>query len=242
MLGGCSVIDRLKPGSGPAAPETTAATGSTATATAAAGGIDPRRYIGPDYCPEIRVHDGAQLIRTYERGHQDEKNFVKWQASFAKTARECLYDMQGGVVIKVGVSGRVVSGPKYASDPVNVPVRIVIVKNKEAVLATDRFAAGVTIPAAGSTVFSEVRNFSLPSPAQDRDYIIYVGFDVGNWDPMKPAAPSLVAQTDSYEEPEPEPAPAPPPRQPAKPKTAPPKTLPTPNELPVPSGGFVLSQ
>ena len=34
--------------------------------------IDVRRYLGPDYCPEIRIREGTELVRRYERGHEDD--------------------------------------------------------------------------------------------------------------------------------------------------------------------------
>ena len=66
----------------------------------------------------------------------------------------------------------------------------------------------------------------MPSPGQDRDYIIYVGFDVGEWDPMHGEAAAIAV----VEEP-----PPPPPRR-RRFRTAPP----TPNVLPTPTDGFVL--
>ena len=57
--------------------------------------IDIRRFLGPDYCPEIRIPEGSEVIRRYERGHEDDADFVVWQASIGKTARECLYDAAG---------------------------------------------------------------------------------------------------------------------------------------------------
>ena len=66
-LGACSVINHIRPGAKGPKPKETASV---------AGQVDPRRYIGPDYCPELRIFDGAQLIRTYERGHQGDQNYV----------------------------------------------------------------------------------------------------------------------------------------------------------------------
>ncbi len=225
-LGGCSAIDRLRPGS--------KASEAKAEQTASLPGqIDVRRYLGPDYCPEVRIFDGAQLMRTYERGHQDDPDYVTWQASFGKTARECLYDAQGNVTIKIGVSGRAVLGPKGNNDAITVPIKIAVIKYKESVLATDRFSPSIAIPQQGSGVFTEVREITVPSPGQNRDYLVYVGFDVGNWDPMKPGDATIaeIAKPQVKEDVPPiAAAPPPPPRKQ------------TPNELPVPSGGFVLGQ
>jgi hypothetical protein len=88
--GGCSMWGRDDE-----KPETTAA-----TTPAAANGSEPvdlRRYLGPNYCPELRVISGAELVRRYEKGHDEDPDYVIWQASFGKTARECLWDLQGGL-------------------------------------------------------------------------------------------------------------------------------------------------
>ena len=101
--------------------------------------IDVRRYLGPDYCPEIRIRKATELMRRYESGHEDDAGFVVWQASIGKTARECLYDLQGDLTLRVGVSGRVIAGPKGGRGDVTLPLRITIVKYKEAVLANELY-------------------------------------------------------------------------------------------------------
>lgn len=223
---GCSALR----GGGRPAPVATAATGGQE-----AEQIDIRKYVGPDYCPELRILDGAELVRRYERGHADDPAYIVWQASFGETARECLYNPQGGLTIKVGVSGRVITGPKGAPGDVSVPLKIAIVKYKEATLLTQDYALALSIPPTGSTTFSQVHELDVPSPGSDRDYIIYVGFDnVGEWDleagvvaapPPKKAPPPKVVAT-----------PAPAPAQPKPPKPAQPGVLPT------PSDGFVLTR
>jgi hypothetical protein len=191
--------------------------------------IDVRRYIGPSYCPELRILEGAELLRRYERGHQDDTQYIVWQASFGDTERECLYDQQGNLTLKVGVSGRVIAGPKGGTGDVTVPFKIAVVKYKEGVLANEAQTLAITIPPVGSTTFTQVREITVPSPGDDRDYIIYVGFDVGEWDleagavvAKAPPAPRVVE----------EPPPPPPAEEPAPPSG--PKVLPT------PPSGFVL--
>jgi hypothetical protein len=220
------------PVSAPAATSTSSTTPTPVALTAVAstepkeGEIDVRRYLGPNYCPELRVVSGAELMRQYERGHEDDAKYVIWQASVGKTARECLWDLQGGLTLKIGVSGRVISGPKGGAATVPVPLKIAVVKNKEAVLATEKFTIDGAIPAAGSGVFTQVRDILVPSPGQDRDYIIFVGLDVG-WDEMSGTVAPVVAVVPPPPPPEEELPPAPP--QPT-----------TPRELPTPDDGFVL--
>lgn len=219
FVGGCSMW-----GFGDEKPETTATT--TPASAGSPDEIDVRRYLGPNYCPEIRVLSGAELMRRYERGYEDDPDYIIWQASVGKTARECLFDLQGGLTLKVGISGRVIAGPKGGSAAtVSIPLKIAVVKYREAVLATEVLSQDVALPAQGATVFTQVKDILVPSPGQDRDYVIYVGFDIGEWDALNgEAAPEVVVVEE-----EPPPAPAPLPSAP-----------PTPSVLPTPDDGFVL--
>ena len=146
-------------------------------ANIAADEIDIRRYLGPDYCPDLRVREGTEMLRRYERGKEDDPDFIIWQASIGDTARECLYDLEGNLILRIGVSGRVLAGPKGGPGVVNLPLRIAVVKYQEAVLYSDLKQLAITIPAENSTVFRNVYEVTVPSPGRDRDYLIYVGFD-----------------------------------------------------------------
>jgi hypothetical protein len=226
-VGSCSVFS-----GGGGKPETTAAR------KASAEQVDVSRYLGPDYCPELRIPEGTEVMRRYERGHEDDPGFVVWQASIGETARECRFDGQGNLAIKVGVSGRLISGPKGGQATVSIPLRIGVVKYQEAVLASQIFPLEVAIPPNGSTVFTQVPEVVVPSPGTDRDYILYVALSEQEVDWLNPVSESALAAVDEpvtvIEEPSPEPAAAPPQPQQQAPQSKP-------NELPVPSGGgFVL--
>lgn len=157
--------------------------GTTTTATQQAAAqqeqVDIRRYLGPDYCPEVRVRQGTEALRRYTRGYEDDPGYVVWQASIGQTARECLYDGQGNMTIRLGVSGRVLAGPKGGPANVTLPLRIAVVRGTSDVLASDIHQLTATIPASNTTSFAEVREITVPSPGQDRNYLIYVGFDDG---------------------------------------------------------------
>jgi hypothetical protein len=167
-LGGCFGLGGDKP--------PLSATSSPGAAPAE-GEIDIRKFLGPDYCPEIRVRPDTESLRIFERGFEDDNSRVIWQASISETARECLYDTQGNLILRIGVSGRILSGPKGSPGTVQLPLRIAVVKHQEAVLSSELYNLAVTIPPEGSTVFTEVRELILPSPGRDRDYLIYLGFD-----------------------------------------------------------------
>lgn len=233
--GGCSVF---RSGPNPA-PTSTAVVSTGEGAAAGSGGdeqIDISPFLGPDYCPEMRVLDGAQLVRRYERGHEDDPDYVVWQASFGQTARECAYDQEGNLTVKVGVSGRVIVGPKGNPGDLAVPFKIAVVKFREAALATESHSIAVTIPPNGSTTFSEVREITVPSPGRERDYVVYVGFDSGEWD--LEAGAVAVAPPPKRVEPPPPPDALQQQAQPQQPP--PPKKKKQPNVLPTPNDGFIL--
>lgn len=210
-----------------------------ATALQREGQVDPRRYLGPNYCPELRIPEGMQVVRDYEGGGEGNPDAVLWQASVGKTARECLYDLQDNLTLKVGVSGRVIAGPKGGPGAVTVPLRIAVVKHKEAVLFSELFPIGVTIPAQGSTAFTEVREVVVPSPGTSTDYILYVAMGEKEIDWLNPVIEEepVVAIVEEPVAALEEAAPAA--QQPAAAAPPPPAT---PKELPVPSGGFVLGR
>jgi hypothetical protein len=223
-LSGCMGINPFGPSGNSAATANVAGPGAgEATAGQRPGdgeAIDVRRFLGPDYCPEIRVLPGTEMIRQYESGHDGDPAYVVWQASFGENARECLYDGQGGLTLRVGVSGRVIAGPKGGPAAVSLPLKIVVIKYKEAVLASQAHPLSVTIPAQNSTIFNEVYEIAVPSPGTARDYLIFVGFD--------PKNTGMVTLDGT--------APAPPPPKPVRPRRQPaPQATPAPARQPQPS-------
>jgi hypothetical protein len=190
---------------------------------------DYRRFVGPDYCPELRVPDGTQLVREYVPGHEGDPKEILWQASVGKTARECLYDLQNNLTLKIGISGRVITGPKGAPGTVTVPLRVAIEKFKEGIVKSEYLPLTVTIPATNSTTFTEVREIVIPTPAE-RDYIIRVGLvetdeELLNPQPEEEPAVAAVDEEEIFvEEPPPAAAPEPPP----KPKE--PEVIPVPDD------------
>ena len=70
----------------------------------------------------------------------------------------------------------------------------------------------------------------MPSPGNDRDYILYVGFDVGEWDPMRGEVAPIAAVE----------APPPPPVDAAAGRTAAAASHSSRTYLPTPTDGFVL--
>ena len=63
----------------------------------------------------------------YEHGHEAEPDYVRFLGSIAKTAREC-HQQGDTLTMKLGVSGRVVAGPKGSAGTVTLPLRVAVAK------------------------------------------------------------------------------------------------------------------
>ena len=122
---------------------------------------------------------------------------LRYQGSIFRTARECHVNA-GVMTMKIGVEGRVITGPAGGPGSIDVPLRIAVVKegiNPKTVVS--KFAR-VPVAVAGAVdrvVFSHVDpdiSFPMPQPVADIDsYVVYVGFDPGGAPPpekKKPAA------------------------------------------------------
>ena len=169
LLCGCT-------GFGGSAPQRPAAAQPVAAAQTAAATQTPTAASPSVYCPRLRLREGTETLRRQAGGEADDASAVVWQASITDTARECRY-ADGRLTIRVGVAGRVIAGPRGGPGAVTVPLRIVVVKDPEEVLASELRQVSVTIPASLSVGFSHVADVTVPSPGEDRDYIVYAGFD-----------------------------------------------------------------
>jgi hypothetical protein len=134
----------------------------------------------PIYCPPVQIKGGTQAFVVYERGHDLYPLFVSHQASITKTARECVKTADG-LAIKVGVAGRALAGPKGGPGTLTLPVRVVVSKQSGGVLYSELFKVPVAIaPPDLGTDFSKVfDNVAVPVGPDDRDLIVFVGFDEG---------------------------------------------------------------
>jgi hypothetical protein len=152
--------------------------------------------IDPDVdCPEVSIRTGAAtLLIGSKPGQEGEPNplDVRYQGSITRTAREC--HVSGGVMtMKVGIEGRIITGPLGAPGAVDVPLRIAVVQEgPEPKTVASKFAREtVTVQNTVDRVaFVHVEpdiSFPLPQPASAIDrYVVYVGFDpIGAQPPAK---------------------------------------------------------
>lgn len=108
---------------------------------------------------------------------------LRYQATIIRTARECRVTA-GVMTMKVGIEGRVITGPAGGPGTVDVPLRLAVVQagiNPKTILS--KFVREqVTIENAVDRVtFTHIDpeiSFPMPQPAALIDaYVVYVGFD-----------------------------------------------------------------
>src|SRR4051794_18977153 len=80
-------------------------------------------------CPDVKVRNGAATLTIGMNPKEAEPSplQVRYQGSIVRMAREC--HVAGGVMtMKVGVEGRVITGPAGGPGNVDVPLRLAVVQ------------------------------------------------------------------------------------------------------------------
>ena len=149
-------------------------------------------------CPEVRVRTGASTLMIGSKPGDGEPAAldVRYQGSIIRTARECHVNA-GIMTMKVGIEGRVITGPAGGPGTVDVPLRIAVVQegvNPKAV--TSKFGRE-TVTMNNSidrVIFTHIESdiaFPLPQPLGLIDaYVVYVGFDPIGAQPEKKKPPA----------------------------------------------------
>jgi hypothetical protein len=156
------------------------------SAKATSGGSEAGNESATDVeCPSVTVRTGAATLMIGSKPGQGDPSALdlRYQATILRTARECRVN-SGVMTMKVGVEGRVITGPAGGPGTVNVPLRLAVVQegvNPKTILS--KFAS-VPVDIAGSVdraPFSHIDpeiSFPLPQPISNIDaYVVYVGFD-----------------------------------------------------------------
>lgn len=134
------------------------------------------------YCPPIQIRAGTASMTVYERGHENETQYVRYLASITQTARECT--LAGDTLtMKIGIAGRVVAGPKGSAGNVTLPVRVAVAKQFGGTgpLYSQLFKIPISLaaPTFGANYNQVFEQVTVTIGPQDRNLIIYVGFDEG---------------------------------------------------------------
>ena len=197
-LGGCGSIGGSSSSSGLFSTSPLDLFKSTPKATTGGtAATDP--VVDTDYdCPEVQIRYGASTLMIGSKPGQGEPNAldVRYQGSILRAAREC--HLAGNIMtMKVGIEGRVITGPAGGPGNVEVPVRIAVVHEgvSPKVVASKLGRENVTVVGSVDRVnFTHIEDdvsFPLPSPITDiSQYVVYVGFDPQSAapEPKKPPA------------------------------------------------------
>jgi hypothetical protein len=159
-------------------------------------------------CPSVDVRTGAATLMIGSKPGEGEPSALdlRYQGSIIRTARECHVN-SGMMTMKVGVEGRVITGPAGGPGNIDVPLRIAVVKEgPEPKTIVSKFAR-IPVTITGSidrATFTHVDSdiaFPMPTPVADIDaYVVYVGFDsmaapVPKRPPAKPKRPAKPKQS-----------------------------------------------
>jgi len=136
-------------------------------------------------CPSVQVRTGAATLMIGSKPGEGEPSALdlRYQGSFVRTARECRVSA-GVMTIKVGIEGRIVTGPAGGPGEVVVPLRIAVVQEgPDPKTIVSRFAQ-IPVQVAGEvdrvnfTHIDPDISFPVPRPIGLIDaYVVYVGFD-----------------------------------------------------------------
>jgi hypothetical protein len=184
FAGGCLGLSALcaasptdAPGRTPAASAIQPVMAPLAKVAQAAAGVSPDAN-----CPAVEVRRGAATLTVGPTGERSAMT-LKYQGSFTRFARECSV-VDGNMIAKVGVEGRIVVGPAGSAERIQVPLRFAVVRETPTgmqAIATKFVQVSVDLNATGNTPFVYVEeglSFPIPNPVTTLDeYLIYVGFD-----------------------------------------------------------------
>jgi hypothetical protein len=162
------------------------------TDTPASGAAEPA--VDPNLdCPQIVLRTGAATLLIGSKPGTGEPNpmDVRYQGSITRTARECHVNA-GIITMKVGIEGRIITGPAGGPGTVDVPLRIAVVQEgiNPKTIASKFARETVTVAeGAGRATFTHIDPdiaFPVPQPASAIDsYVVYVGFDPLGEQPKK---------------------------------------------------------
>jgi hypothetical protein len=148
-------------------------------------------------CPDMKIRSGAATLTIGMNPKEAEPSplQVRYQGSITRMAREC--HVAGGVMtMKVGIEGRIITGPAGGPGNVEVPLRVAVVQEgvNPRTITSNFGKETVTVNSESDRVnFTHIVSnisFPMPRPAGLIDnYAVYVGFDPLSLAPQKKAPP-----------------------------------------------------
>ena len=173
-------------------------TSSKATTASAPGAGGATASADTDIeCPEVSVRTGAATLIIGKNPKEAEPAplDVRYQGTIIRTAREC-HVSAGVMTIKVGIEGRIITGPAGVPGTIDVPLRIAVVQegvNPKTIVSKfsrETVSIGNAVDRVTFTHIDPDITFPLPQPLAYIDsYVIYVGFDPLGAQPEKKKPP-----------------------------------------------------
>lgn len=132
-------------------------------------------------CPMVKIRAGASTYAIAPPGKQLVASELNYQATITRTARDCRRAANGQITARIGIQGRVVTGPAGAPATIEIPLRVAVVQTgvQERVLTTKVYRTTVAMSEEGGA-FSLVGDdlvFNMPAPLTSDSFVFYVGFD-----------------------------------------------------------------
>lgn len=132
-------------------------------------------------CPAVSIRPGASTYAVGLPGKPAVGNDLRYQATITRTARDCSINA-GQITARVGIQGRIITGPAGAPASVEVPLRVAVVQEgvSPKTIATKAYRTSVTITDDSNAMFSLVAEdlvYPAPVGAAGDSYVFYIGFD-----------------------------------------------------------------
>jgi hypothetical protein len=143
-------------------------------------------------CPVVKIRAGASTYAVALPGKQPSGPDLRYQATITRTARDCTRN-GGQITARIGIEGRVISGPAGTPATVEIPLRVAVVQAgvQERTIATKVYRTTVSM-AEGNVPYSLVGEdlvYSSPPGTTSDSYIFYIGFDPQALTPEAPVRP-----------------------------------------------------
>ena len=143
--------------------------------------MDPALYAATPVCPTVEIREGTEFMPVFKPGKFGDPASILFQASVQRVARDC--DNEGDSIrVRVGVAGRVLSGPTGATGASQVPIRVAVTLGDKVVYSKLHQAAVDVQAPDYSALWSVVDDGILLSAADSKEVTIYAGLD-GKPDP-----------------------------------------------------------
>jgi hypothetical protein len=145
-------------------------------------------------CPPVSIRAGASTFAVGLPGKPATGSDLRYQATITRTARDCTQN-GGNIVARIGIQGRVITGPAGSPPTVEIPLRVAVVQGgvNEKTVATKVYRTTVQMDESGNVPFSLVAEdmvYPVPPGAVGDSYIFYIGFDPQALTPERPARPA----------------------------------------------------